>query len=112
MHIQFSEAAADKLRPYLADGKLRLKFVHDTEGCGCVVSGVPALHLVRESGPDDRIASGEPFDFLYEPRHEIYYEPNMRIGFDPAGGSFTLTSDGQIYSTNVKLVQPAAASSG
>lgn len=106
MTITFTPAAADKLNAYLSDSSLQLKFVHDTEGCGCVVSGVPALQLIRENGPDDRLAHGEPFDFWYEPRHEIYYEPQMKVGYDPASGSFSLTSDNQIYSMNVRLIKP------
>ncbi|QAY66068.1 iron-sulfur cluster biosynthesis family protein [Paenibacillus protaetiae] len=108
MRIQFTPSAVNKLKPYLDGSGLQLKFLHDTEGCGCVVSGVPALELIREHGADDRLAHGEPFDFWYEPRHEIYYEPVMTIDFNPAKGIFSLKSDSQIYSVNVKLAHPPA----
>lgn len=109
MHITFTSAAAEKLSACLRDANgtnLQLKLLHDTEGCGCVVSGVPALELISEPGPDDRLAQGDPFDFWYEPRHEIYYEPKLKVGYNPADGSFSLSSDGQIYSMNVKLIRP------
>lgn len=104
MKITFTEAAVAKLRPYLNESGKKLKLLHDTEGCGCVVSGVPVLQLVEELTADDVIAEGEPLSFVYEPRHEVYYEPHMRIDYQPAGNSFSLKSDNQIYTTNLRFV--------
>ncbi len=73
MKIIFSEAAQAKLLPLLEPGQVRLKLLYDTEGCGCVVSGVPALQLVDEQGPDDSPGDGVPIPFLYEPRHEVFF---------------------------------------
>lgn len=109
MHIIFSKAAVDRLTPYLTDNKSELKLLHDTEGCGCVVSGVPALQLIAEPSVDDKLAQGEPFAFYYEPRHEVYYEPKMRIDYDPARDSFSLKSDSQIYTTNLRFLTEGSA---
>lgn len=104
MHIRFTEAAVRKLSPYLDGGSKKLKLLHDTEGCGCVMSGVPALQLVPEASVDDKVADGEPFSFLYEPRHEVFYEPHMRIDYNETANSFSLRSDNQTYTTQLRLI--------
>ncbi|MBD2869854.1 iron-sulfur cluster biosynthesis family protein [Paenibacillus arenilitoris] len=104
MHITFSKSAVQKLSPYLGDGTKRLKLLHDMEGCGCVVSGVPALQLIDGPSVDDKLAEGDPLPFYYEPRHEVYYEPKLKIDYDEGQGSFSLKSDGQIYTTHLRLI--------
>lgn len=89
----------------MSDGTKQLKFLHDTEGCGCVVSGVPALQLIGEPSVDDRKDQGDPFAYWFEPRHEVFYEPKMRVDYDPASGSFSLKSDNQIYTTNLQFLK-------
>jgi len=104
MRITFSASAIAAITPHLAEGK-QLKLLHDTEGCGCVVSGVPALQLIERSGPDDRLAQGDPFPFWYEPRHEVFYEPELRINYDPSSSSFSLKSDNQIYTLHLRFLR-------
>ncbi|MEV5028252.1 iron-sulfur cluster biosynthesis family protein [Paenibacillus sp. LPE1-1-1.1] len=109
MQITFSKAATDRISPYLNDGNTQLKLLHDTEGCGCVVSGVPALQLISEPSVDDKLAQGDPFPFYYEPRHEIYYEPRLRVDYDAERGTFNLKSDNQIYTTNLRFLTQGSA---
>jgi uncharacterized protein YqkB len=109
MHIIFSKAATDRLSPYLEDGTKQLKLLHDTEGCGCVVSGVPALQLISESSVDDKLAQGEPFPFWFEPRHEVYYEPHLRIDYNMERDSFSLKSDSQIYTLHLRFITKGGA---
>lgn len=109
MHIIFSKAAIDRITPYLDNRELKLKFLHDTEGCGCVVSGVPALQLINEPTVDDRLGQGEPFVYYYEPRHEIYYEPQMKIDYNAETGSFSLKSDSQIYTHHLRFLTKGSA---
>lgn len=104
MVITFTDSAERKLRPYMEEGMLRLKFLHDTEGCGCVVSGVPVLQLVEGPGQHDSEGEGYPLPFLYEQRHEVFYEPNMRIDYDVANNAFSLKSDNQIYTTSMRFM--------
>lgn len=104
MHITFSKSAADKLGPYLTDGTKQLKLLHDTEGCGCVVSGVPALQLIESPSVDDRQEQGDPLSYWFEPRHEVFYEPKLRVDYDPVRDSFSLKSDNQIYTTNLQFL--------
>ena len=104
MNITFTESAIRKLAPYLADGKSKLKLLHDTEGCGCVMSGVPALQLIETPTVDDREAAGNPFPFFYEPRHEVFYDEPLKVDYNESAGSFSLRSDNQIYTTHLRLI--------
>lgn len=107
MNITFSPSAVEKLSPYLSDGAKQLKLLHDTEGCGCVMSGVPALQLISEGSVDDRLAQGNPLPFWYEPRHEVFFEPQLRIDYDANKHSFSLKSDNQIYTLNLRFITAA-----
>ncbi|MFF2479434.1 iron-sulfur cluster biosynthesis family protein [Paenibacillus sp. NPDC058071] len=105
MHIAFSASAADYLAPFLADGSSQLKLLHDTEGCGCVMSGVPALQLIAEATVDDKLAQGDPLPFWYEPRHEVFFEPELRIDYNPDKESLSLKSDSQIYTLDLRFIK-------
>ncbi|WP_028610627.1 iron-sulfur cluster biosynthesis family protein [Paenibacillus harenae] len=104
MQITFSQSAVRRLTPYLTGGTKRLKLLHDTEGCGCVVSGVPALQLIEEPSVDDKLAHGDPLPFYYEPRHEVYYEPELKVDYNEEQSSFSLKSDSQIYTLHLRFL--------
>ena len=107
MRIQFTSAAVDKLQPELAGGKL-LKLLYDTEGCGCVVSGVPALQLLDKPGEHDVQGDGDPLAFWHEPRFEVFFEPLLKIDYDTVRGQFVLKSDSQIYTNKLQLLRGQA----
>lgn len=104
MHITFTEAAVKKLSPYLEDGSKKLKLLYDMEGCGCANSGVPALQLVSEASVDDQESAGDPIPFLYEPRHEVFFEPRLKVDYSEAANRFSLKSDNQIYTNQLRLL--------
>jgi uncharacterized protein YqkB len=104
MFISFSASAVRKLSPYLEDGSAKLKFLYDTEGCGCGMSGVPALQLVSSLSTYDREAQGEPFAFYYEPHHEVFYNEPLRIDYNESAGSFSLSGDSQIYTKHLRFI--------
>ncbi|SFF09076.1 Uncharacterized protein YqkB [Paenibacillus catalpae] len=105
MRITFTPAAVKALTPYIEDDGRQLKLLYDTEGCGCVVSGIPALELIEQGGPDDKLAQGDPFPFWFEPRHEVFFEPELRIDYDTARGTYSLKSDNQIYTLNLRFLK-------
>lgn len=108
MHITFTEAAARKLAPHLVDGAM-LKLFYDTQGCGCGMSGVPALQLVEEIVAHDKRAEGDPFPFLYEQWYEVFFEPRLKIDYRAVDDSFSLRSDSGIYTTHLRFIKLAAA---
>ncbi|WP_308634366.1 iron-sulfur cluster biosynthesis family protein [Paenibacillus silvisoli] len=105
MQFSFTPSAIGQLSPYMKDGGKSLKLLYDTEGCGCVVSGVPTLQLLDQPHPDDKLGSGTPYSVWYEPRYEVFFEPNLRIDYNEARSSFSLRSDSQIYTANLRLMK-------
>lgn len=104
MKITFRPAAVQALKPYVGDGQAILKLVYDIEGCGCVMDGVSALHIVPQAAFGDVQGEGDPYPFLYEPSYEVFFEPKLNIDYKPDRDAFTLSSDGQIYTNDLKLI--------
>lgn len=104
MHFTFTNSAVERLNPYLQDGEHSLKLLYDTEGCGCVVNGVPTLLLVKEGDADDVSGQGDPFEVWYEPRYEVFFEPELTIDYSPERRAFTLKSDNQIYTNSLRFL--------
>ena len=109
MNVQFSSTALEKLLPYVEDGSKQLKLLHDTEGCGCVLSGMPALQLIEQPTVDDALLQETPLRLWHEPRHAVFFEPQLRIDYNKSTDSFSLKSDNQIYTLDLKLYAAVAA---
>ncbi|MDF2726269.1 MAG: iron-sulfur cluster biosynthesis protein [Paenibacillus sp.] len=86
------------------------KLAYDAEGCGCAVNGVPALWLVDEVGPEDVLAEADADElpFIYEKRHELFFEDRLKIDYNREKRTFRLASDGQIYTPDLKVVDKRA----
>ncbi|RXZ81899.1 iron-sulfur cluster biosynthesis family protein [Paenibacillaceae bacterium] len=104
MKILFTNAAVAQLTPRFEQTGAVLKLLYDTEGCGCVVSGVPALQLLDEPGPDDQQGEGVPLAFWHEPRFEIFFEPELVVDYNEERRNFILKSDSQIYTNRLRLL--------
>ncbi len=102
IHIHVTEQAADRLRELGYTENTPLRLLYDSEGCGCAVAGVVALHLIAEPAADDLRAEGD-HDIYYEKRHEVFFEPRLRLDYRPDRSAFTLTGDGQIYASSLRL---------
>ncbi|CAH1195162.1 hypothetical protein PAECIP111893_00627 [Paenibacillus plantiphilus] len=105
MHFTFTDTAVEQLSAMLKDGNRSLRLKYDTEGCGCVVSGVPALELIQSPDDDDKQAEGSPYAVWYEPRFAVFFEPRLRIDYNAERYSFSLKSDNQIYTNNLRIVK-------
>lgn len=105
MRFTFTNSAAEQLQRPLADGNSSLKLLYDTEGCGCVVSGVPTLQVVDKPDADDKLGDGTPYSVWYEPRYEVFFEPELKIDYSAARNAFILKSDSQIYTANLRLLK-------
>jgi len=105
MHIAFTAAAADAIGQAMSRAKKgRLKLVYDTEGCGCAVSGVPALWIVDEPVGRESVYSGEPFEVWVETKDEVFFEDRMTIDYMENGLRYVLKSSSQIYSAYMNLI--------
>ncbi|THF74615.1 iron-sulfur cluster biosynthesis family protein [Cohnella fermenti] len=103
MIIEWSAEAVQALQEKFGGSGAALKLVSDSEGCGCSVSGVPALWAVEAPGQGDLQAASEPFPVWYEPRHAIFFDERMRIAYNQDYRTFTLASDSQIYTNRLAV---------
>jgi uncharacterized protein YqkB len=105
VNITFTEKAIQQLTPILTQTGRMLKLKYDTDGCGCLVSGVIALWLVNEADEDDIAVETNFVPVLVEKSRLIFYDDTMTI--DTAAGTnvFQLKSPGQILNPRMPLVE-------
>lgn len=105
MNITFTDKAIERIRPKLSDssGK-QLKLKYDTEGCGCVVSGVSALWIVSERAEEDIDIWTNFQPLLMEKTKQVFFDEEMTIDFLESANSFMLKSPNQILNPRMSLV--------
>ncbi|MFI2855731.1 iron-sulfur cluster biosynthesis family protein [Paenibacillus sp. JSM ZJ436] len=105
MMIQLTEAAEQKLKGKLHNSPGVIRLIHDSEGCGCVMSAVPGLEIIEQPGENDVALDTKASYPIYMSRnHEVFFEEALMLDLNSSGLHFRLSSTGQTYSTNVKLV--------
>ncbi|WP_313798402.1 iron-sulfur cluster biosynthesis family protein [Cytobacillus sp.] len=104
MEIIVTEAAANKIK-VKRSGKnsSHLKLKYDTEGCGCVVSGVSALWLVNELEDDDYEIHTNIGSIYIEKSKEVFFEETMTIDFSEKANCFQLKSPNQYLNPRMSL---------
>lgn len=105
MHINFTDTAVFELSQAMKETSSRIKLVFDSEGCGCSANGVATLWLVSSPKQNDLTATGDPFEVLFEPKDEIYFEDKMLIDYLPGSHRYVLKSNNQIYNAHMSLIK-------
>ncbi|KAB2338407.1 iron-sulfur cluster biosynthesis family protein [Cytobacillus depressus] len=95
MNITITELAARKIKEKLAGKSGYLKLKYDTDGCGCVVSGVTALWLVSELDKDDWEVKTDVGSIYIEKSKEVFLDENLKIDFSEKANCFQLKSPNQ-----------------
>ncbi|WP_135551186.1 iron-sulfur cluster biosynthesis family protein [Paenibacillus cymbidii] len=121
MQMTVSNPANERIRERFGSGPLRIKLDYDTEGCGCAVSGVPALRLVPQDVPlaagtgrgDDAELAMETIGaggitFIIERRHVVFFEERLLLDVKRNQPAFLLKSDCQIYHSMLNIENPLA----
>ncbi|MFD7524663.1 MULTISPECIES: iron-sulfur cluster biosynthesis family protein [Paenibacillus] len=103
MYIHFSEAAVEALTNRLPEGAI-LRLFYDTEGCGCALAGVAALHIQAVHTEGDVEAQSNAFTVQYDPRKEVFFEENLSVDYMPQRGTYVLKSSQQTYNPAMRLV--------
>ncbi|MFC4597975.1 iron-sulfur cluster biosynthesis family protein [Cohnella hongkongensis] len=103
MIIDWSEEALAELAVRYGEKARIWKLVSDSAGCGCAMNGVAALWLIDGPEQGDLQAESNGADVWYEKRHEIFFDERMRVSYEPSRRAFKLSSDGQIYSNQLRL---------
>jgi uncharacterized protein YqkB len=102
MKLTYTQKALERLHQKLHNKEGFLKLKHDTEGCGCVVSGVAALVLVDEiENNDSKISTNGP-DLYMEYNTEVFFDTEMTID-TATGNHFTLKSPSEMLNPAMKF---------
>lgn len=104
MEITITDIAAKKIEEKTGEQKGFLKLKYDTEGCGCVVSGVTALWLVNEIDEDDRAIETTIGSIYVEKSKEVFLNENLKIDFSSSSNSFQLKSPNEILNPRMSFV--------
>jgi iron-sulfur cluster insertion protein len=102
MKLTFTQTALDRLQQKIQNKKGFLKLKHDTEGCGCVVSGVAALVLVDGIENNATKMSTNGPDLYMEYNTEVFFDTDMTIDI-AIGNHFTLKSPSEMLNPAMKF---------
>ena len=105
MFIFITENALRELKNRLKSNENILRLHYDTEGCGCAVSGVPALYLEQASQPNNQLAeSNAEIKIFYNPEHLIFLGENLTIDFSEKANTFQLKTPNEMLSPRMRLI--------
>jgi uncharacterized protein YqkB len=105
VNISFTDKAIKQLTPILTETGRMLKLKYDTDGCGCLVSGVISLWLVDQADDDDIVVETNFVPVLLEKSRLVFYDDTMAIDVVEGTGCFQLKSPGQILNPRMTLVE-------
>jgi uncharacterized protein YqkB len=82
-----------------------LKLKYETEGCGCVVSGVPTLWWVNELDEEEDTAVETNHHMVYvEKTKVVFLDEDLKIDFSQVANTFQLKSVGQYLNPRMAFV--------
>jgi len=111
MELTFTAAALTRLQQKTQGKKGFIKLKHDTEGCGCVVSGVAALWLIDTPEDNDTMIPTNGPDIYMDYNTEVFFDPKMTIDAQ-AGNHFSLKSPGEILNPSLKYYDKTKENTG
>ncbi len=103
MEITFTEDAIQQLNSVLQPTK-KLKLMYDTEGCGCVVSGVSALWQIEKPNSQDEEVQTNHVPIWIDRTKLVFFEEKMTIDFLPKYWCYQLKSPNQILNPRMSFV--------
>lgn len=99
MKIQLTPLAEAKLKQQLGEQPGIFKLFYDTVGCGC--DGINVLLIIDHAEDGDVPVQADPLPFIISGQQEIFYEDHLRLDAEEHYASFKLSSDSQIYGSNI-----------
>lgn len=105
MRVTWSDQAIEAVRERFGSEPVVMKLFFDMDGCGCAVDGVTALWVIDEPEAGDVRAEGgsDGIEMWYYQPHEIFWDKELRITYNPERRTFKLSSDGQTYSNRLSV---------
>ncbi|WP_226666975.1 iron-sulfur cluster biosynthesis family protein [Metabacillus litoralis] len=105
MEITMTKEAIEQLAPIIEGNKARhMKMKYDTEGCGCVMSGVTALWLVNEVEEDDVKIETNYIPLFVEKTKMVFLDEVLTISYNKTANSYMLKSPSQILNPRMNLL--------
>lgn len=104
MEITITEKAANKIKERRAGKSGYIKLKYETDGCGCVVSGVPTLWFVNELDDGDHEINTNAGSIYIEKSKEVFFDENMTIDFSEKANCFQLKSPNQYINPRMSLL--------
>ena len=104
VNVTFTEKALVKINEkFNGNDNKWLKIKYDTEGCGCVVSGVSALWITSEKEEDDIVVESNVEGLLMEKSKLVFFDEDMTVDFVDSANSFMLKCPSQILNPRMSL---------
>jgi iron-sulfur cluster insertion protein len=103
MNIRFTDRAETKVTERIGNIEGNLKLYYDTEGCGCVVSGVTVLRLETDIEGYERIETNY-IPVYVQPSKKVFLDEDMTIDFVESANCFMLKCPSQILNPRMSLI--------
>lgn len=106
MFITVTDKAAEEIKKRLTPDQEIVRLVYETEGCGCAVSGVPALYIEKTSFPKDEEAeNNSDFKVFYNPQHQVFLADHLTIDFSEKANIFQLKTPNEMLNPRMRLIR-------
>ncbi|PLT28254.1 iron-sulfur cluster biosynthesis family protein [Peribacillus deserti] len=103
MQIEWTTEAQNKLAEKMRGRSGFLKLKYDTEGCGCVVSGVTALWLESDLTTGEEVVITNAGPLYIEKSKTIFLDDRMKISYIEDSNCFRLASPSQIINPRLNF---------
>ncbi|CAM4157870.1 hypothetical protein BAMA_12875 [Bacillus manliponensis] len=102
MYVTFTDAAYEKIMNTIPEETRYIKLFYDTDGCGCVVSGVINLVALCEKEERDVDIESNKFHVIADRTKLVFMDDQLTVDWHESG-KFQLKSPSQFYNPNMKL---------
>ncbi|WP_188692497.1 iron-sulfur cluster biosynthesis family protein [Pullulanibacillus camelliae] len=104
MNITITDRANQALEELNTVENSLLKLKYETEGCGCVVSGVNELWVVTAPDVDDIFIETNGTPILVERSKRVFLDEALTVDYSDVTQMFMLKSPNQILNPRMRLL--------
>ncbi|WP_044896433.1 iron-sulfur cluster biosynthesis family protein [Bacillus alveayuensis] len=105
MKITFTNKAIAKLLETVNNEQdCYVKLKYDTEGCGCTVSGIASLWIVKDIDDEDLRIKTNFLPVYVEKSEWIFFDEDMKIDFHESAHTYMLMSPQQVLNPRMSCV--------
>ncbi|CAM4094424.1 iron-sulfur cluster biosynthesis family protein [Saccharibacillus endophyticus] len=106
MRLQMDDYTESKIKEKIGERPGTLRLVYDTINCGC--NGVVTLQIADKPWDTDIAVESESFEVWTDRQQEQQFDPVMKLEADRDYPSFKLSSDGAVFSRNMRVTDMRA----